>query len=273
MSIPDHTEPRTCPATDAPTSPAQLVHELANLLDASLRNVGLVLSELHHQVGDDHDVDHGDDDAWRQRLDVANGAMQQMAMLMRRWMHHNRASQTLYTQRVTLGCGIDQAVRLLEAAAMSRQITITTHVTDGARQLPVGPLYPIIANALRNSLEAITQDPAQGHGGAIELDCHVDGDQMILALDDTGPGLDPALLDGQGHLTLGRTTKLQGHGLGLGLSQQIAGAVGGTVALSNRQPRGARFLLRCPVARLVATAEADHLAPPVPPADQQRKQA
>lgn len=262
MSISNNTQTAD-PPDESATSPAQLVHELANLLDGSLRNVALVTSQLRHVAADAAAEASGIDDALLHRLDTANGAMQQMAMLLRRWMHRNRGSRTLYTQQITLGTAIDQAVCLLEAGAAAQRIAITTKLGEQARQLPVGPLYPIIANALRNSFEAITGEIGPERAdGVIELDCHVEeGEMMVLTIEDTGPGLDPALLDTRGRVTGGRTTKLQGHGLGLGLSREIACSVGGVIRLSNRQSRGARFVLRCPVQRMMESAAAAAPAP------------
>ena len=269
MSIPDHTAP-TPGSSPTPATPSQLVHELANLLDGSLRNVSLVLSDLRHQSDHDGAADDTGGVALTQRLDAANGAMQQMAMLLRRWIHHNRAQPVLYGQRGTLGAAVDQAVHLLEAAAMSRCITITRSVSESARQLPAGPLYPIIANALRNSLEAIGADtppPADGH--RIKLDCRVVADQVVVTIDDTGSGLDPALLDRRGCVGTGRTSKGPGHGVGLGLSRQIAAAIGGTIELTDHPPQGARFVLRCPTERVRAFAEAAPASSPEPTATEQ----
>lgn len=230
-------------ASETPSSHAQLVHELANLLDGSLRNVSLVASNLHaRQVVDDQLV---------QRLDAADVALQQMAALLRRWMHLQRGKPSLYTQSGSLGSAIDQAVRLLDPAAASLRITLNSTVAESARHLPVGPLYPIIANALNNSLEAIAgQEVSLSDRHVIDLDCRVDGDQVVLTIDDTGPGLDPQMLDAQGRPTPGRTTKPQGHGLGLSLSTEIAAAIGAAIELTNRSQRGARFVLRCPIDQL-----------------------
>jgi signal transduction histidine kinase len=233
-------------ASETPTSHSQLVHELANLLDGSLRNVSLVASNLHaQQVIDDHLVE---------RLDAADVALQQMAGLLRRWMHLQRGKPSLYTQAGSLGSAIDQAVRLLEPAAASLRITLNTTVAESARHLPVGPLYPIIANALNNALEAIAgQEVSLCDRHLVDLDCRVNGDLVILTIDDTGPGVDPQMLDAEGRPTPGRTTKPQGHGLGLSLSTEIAAAIGADIELTSRSERGARFVLCCPIDQLQHT--------------------
>ncbi len=260
MSAQSNTPSGTRPP-DHQSSPARLVHELANLLDGSLRNVGLAMSDLHDVVESPHESGDAVDDALLQHLDIAQNGMQQMAMLLRRWMHQNRQPQSLHLQRVTLGCAVDQAVRLLAPAAASHHTTIATRLSAEAQQLHTGALYPIIANALRNSLEAIaSRGQAQNDAGMIELDCRVEAEELLLTIDDNGTGLDPALVDDHGDLQAGKTTKLHGMGVGLDLSRQIALAAGGTIELSDREPNGARFVLRYPISQIspVPDSDTDH---------------
>ena len=257
MSTQSNTPSKACPSDSQP-SPARLVHELANLLDGSLRNVGLAMSNLSDVA--EVTQRHGDavDDALLQRLDTAQSGMQQMAMLLRRWMHLNRQPQALHLQRITIGCAIDQAARLLAPAAAAHNVTVTTHMSDQAQQLPVGPFFPIITNALRNSLEAIaSRGPEQNDQGMIELNCRVDAEELLLTIDDNGTGLDPVMIDERGELQAGKTTKLHGMGIGLSLSRQIASAAGGTIELSDRKPHGVRFVLRCPVNRIAPVSRND----------------
>jgi len=257
MSAESNTPPQARPS-DRQRSPARLVHELANLLDGSLRNVGLAMSDLHDAADAPHGSGDAIDDALLQRLDTAQSGMKQMAMLLRQWMHLNRQPRSLYRQRVTLGRAIDQAVRLLSPAAAAHNVDVITHVSDQAQQLPIGSLFPIIANALRNSLEALaSRSPARDDAGTIELDCRVDADQLLLTIDDNGTGLDPAVIDERGDVQVGKTTKLHGMGIGLDMSRQIASAAGGTIELVDRKPHGARFVLRCPVNRITPVPDND----------------
>jgi len=250
MSSLDNT-PREAHPSDTPPSSARLVHELANLLDGSLRNITLAVSGLRDMGECQQTPANLMDDASLQRLDTARDGMQQMAMLLRRWMHQNRRTRALYTQHVTLACAIDRAVDLLTPAAMSHGVTISTDIAEPVRQLPAGALYPVIANALRNSLEAIaSQGPIRDDGQAIDVRCSVNDGQLVLTVEDDGPGLDPALFDKWGQRKAGTSTSLQGLGLGLDLSRQIAAACGGVIELVNRTSGGARFALCCPVSQI-----------------------
>lgn len=98
-----------------------------------------------------------------------------------------------------------------------------------------------IANLLLNAVEALAQ-----HEGEVIVSAHRDGDHVVVAVDDDGPGIDPGvaatLFDAQ------VTTKAHGTGIGLAFIRVVMRAHGGTVdvtARTNGRP-GARFELRFP---------------------------
>jgi two-component system NtrC family sensor kinase len=99
----------------------------------------------------------------------------------------------------------------------------------------------ICMNLMINAVQAMPEGgelvvTTAAHDGAIEL-----------AVEDTGPGIPPE--------QLGRiwepffTTKPAGQGTGLGLfvTQSVLARYGGTIQAGNREPHGARFVVRLPV--------------------------
>lgn len=226
------------------TDSARLAHELANLLDGSLRNVGLVMSSLRD--GPDDPARGKDDDDAIRRLETVNQGLRQMAQLVQRWMRDAHAPEHLHSQTRSLGEVAEHAVRLLLPAAAARQIKINVRLDPAAAALPAGPVYPVIANALRNSIEAIgnVAGPNRGHG--IDLLARCDGGDVVVEVRDDGPGLNPSLLNEHGRFLLGKTTKPDGHGLGLTLCVQVAQSLGGGIDIRNLTPHGAVFTLRYP---------------------------
>jgi len=218
----------------------RFAHELANLLDGSLRNLGLAISSL--------DDASQQDDHLLNRLQVANTAMHHMAELIHRWMRSSSSPGNLYHQARTLGETVDHAVRLLMPAAQRRQIDLHVHLDPSIATLPAGPVYPVIANALRNSIEAIGRK--DGESAAIQLEVQRVDDTIELTITDTGPGLDPALTDAEGRFNFGMTTRPEGHGLGLLLCQDIAREMGGHIELTNHSAGGVVFVLRYPTPRV-----------------------
>ncbi len=246
---PSHSAPSAKPAHadgDRDAS-ARLAHELANLLDGSLRNLGLAISSLGDSSQPSDKLEH--------RLQVANAAMHHMAELIHRWMRSSRSPGDLYHQPRMLEETVDHAVRLLTPAAALRQIDIRVNLDPGTAALHAGPIYPVVANALRNSIEAIDRGADASDPPVIEIAARLDDGHVELTVTDTGPGLDPALTDEAGRFKFGTTTKPSGHGLGLGLCRDIAREMGGSIELANREPRGAVLTFRYPVQNITVKNE------------------
>jgi len=230
---------------------AGIVHELANLLDGSLRHIGLAISDLNQLgVGEDHRTQEVNDTL--DRLSVAHHAMNQMATLLHDWMRKNASLACLHDSTQTLKQAVQQAVRLVAPAALEQQITIGVSLADNTASLPAGPVGTIFTNALRNSIQAIASAPVEGvrspaDGWFIELGVRLTaGGDVELYIQDNGPGLDPAMIDGRGRLCVGQTTKPAGHGVGLVLVCDIAQSLGGVMQLENCLGSGARLTVRYP---------------------------
>lgn len=268
MSPLDNNPTRPGPSAE-PTKPtnsaAQLAHELANLLDGSLRHLGIVINTLR---GPDDSAEQTrpaqpkTDDELLTRLQTADQSMKQMVSLIHKWIKHAPDPSELYEQGQTLGQTLKQVVAVHRPSAERYEIDLSLSVTREVASLPAGPVFPVIANAVRNSIEAIA-DSGPDHGSSrhrIQIDADVQAGQVCLTVSDDGPGLDRSMCDAQGRLVLGRSTKPGGHGMGLALSDQIAQSLGGTLELINRPPRGAALILRYPQKGVGALAS--HEAPP-----------
>jgi two-component system sensor histidine kinase BaeS len=120
--------------------------------------------------------------------------------------------------------GIDYELELGEGAVL---------VTDGDRVLQI--VTNLIANALHWTPE----------GGRVELSLDTQNGEVMVAVSDTGPGIDPQekerifrpFWSGDGG----------GTGLGLTIAQNLAVALGGRLELDSEPGRGSRFVLVLPV--------------------------
>ena len=225
-----------------------LAHELSNLLDGSLRNVGLALSTLRDATPDATDAAADPDEAKAvQRLDAARQAMQQMAQLIRHWMTSSHRPAQLFHRTWTLREMVEHAAGLCGAAARTAGVTVDAAIDGAAGGLPAGPLHAVLVNALRNAIEAMARHPGQRH---VLVEVRRAGDDVVLRVRDTGPGFARELLDERGGVRLGVTSKPQGHGIGLPLCREIAQSLGGSLQLGNNDTGGALFELRCPAVGL-----------------------
>jgi C4-dicarboxylate-specific signal transduction histidine kinase len=80
-----------------------------------------------------------------------------------------------------------------------------------------------LINLLRNAMDALAGQPAP----QVEVDCRLEGEQVVITVADNGAGVDPALLDRI--FVPFFTTKPGGSGVGLSLVRQIALAHGGQI--------------------------------------------
>jgi signal transduction histidine kinase len=84
-----------------------------------------------------------------------------------------------------------------------------------------------------------------------------DANEVVVEVQDTGPGLDPQQLDRLFQSFF--TTKPDGIGMGLAISRSIAEAHGGCLSAAPNNPRGAVFRLTLPVKdTLSKTPERSH---------------
>jgi two-component system nitrogen regulation sensor histidine kinase NtrY len=103
-------------------------------------------------------------------------------------------------------------------------------------------LEQAVINLLKNALDAV----AGRDGPMIRLSCRRENGQVLLSVEDNGPGL--ADDDPEAAFTPFFTTKLGGSGIGLTLARQIALAHGGRLDYARRPAGGACFTILLPCA-------------------------
>jgi len=237
------------PAAGAPLQAEGLAHELANLLDGSLRHLHLAIDALTKAKPESGVAQ---DSHLLGRLNTTDQAMQQMATLIHAWMKAAPKPRELFDQPQTLKQVLEQIIDIHRPAATEHAITLDLFMDDTARQVPAGPVFPVIANAIINSIEAIAATPpgARQAPGQVLVRARVELGNVYLIVSDNGPGLADEMIDEQGDIRVGQTTKPEGHGLGLSLSRQVAHSLGGTLTLKNNPAAGVTLTLKYPLTGL-----------------------
>lgn len=109
-----------------------------------------------------------------------------------------------------------------------------------------GLLFRALANLVRNALRYA------GDAGPVQVAAAREGNQVVITVDDEGPGVPPADVDRLGEPffrpELARTREGGGVGLGLAIVRTSIASCGGVVRFSNRAPRGFRAEIRLPAA-------------------------
>lgn len=148
---------------------------------------------------------------------------------------------------VPLAPVVDRAAHAMSPRANDRGITLAV-VDDGERQ-PVAIDVTRIDQVLRNLAEnAIRHTP---EGGTVTFRVALAGSFATIAVEDSGPGIDPAhlpfIFERFYRADSSRTRRTGGSGLGLAIARQIVEAHGGVIIAENRAEGGARFVVRLPL--------------------------
>lgn len=130
---------------------------------------------------------------------------------------------------------------------------------EAERPVPVawadtGQIQRVLVNLIKNALESMDGK------GSITLRVRRDEEAasapgVVLEVEDTGPGMDPATLERAAHP--GFTTKSTGSGLGLTLVQRIVEQNGGRFALESSPGVGTRAAIHLPAVREGGNAEGE----------------
>lgn len=107
-----------------------------------------------------------------------------------------------------------------------------------------------VDETLTQAIVSLLNNAAEVSPDAIEVEAKWSGHELKLAVQDRGPGLSEEQLAGIGRPFF--TTKAEGLGLGLFLTQAVAQRLGGELRLGNRDGGGARVAITLPLAKLAA---------------------
>ncbi len=190
---------------------------------------------------------HCDDEA-AERLDVAARALERMALLAEAVAHGRAAAVET--------CSIVEAIHHTAAALLpeAREAGVELLVECSPRLIltQAGPVYAVVANTLRNALEATPP------GGRVllvaELATPPTGGPLVeIDVLDDGPGL---TIPPEQALAPGVTTKPGASGLGLALCVQIVRELGGVFEIGPRADgrHGAHVRVRYPACSVVNAA-------------------
>ncbi|HUJ05627.1 MAG TPA: HAMP domain-containing sensor histidine kinase [Streptosporangiaceae bacterium] len=132
-------------------------------------------------------------------------------------------------------------------------------LTDARVQADGDRIAMALDALVENAVDHTDQD------GQIELSARRDGDDVVLAVSDTGPGIPAAdaerIFNRFSRLDAGRSRTVGGFGLGLAIVKAIAEAHHGSVRVRSTAGQGSTFELRLPVAPLAGAIPAPGAQP------------
>lgn len=229
---------------------AAIAQELSALLDASTRNLSMLLEP--GAVPGPHALPPVD--SAQQRLAHVRRAVDQMSTLVQSAIRIHRprgawgvgASREGGTSMFALGEAVEHAVALLDPLAREACAQVTTTVHPEVAGVNAGPAGSIVLHGLRNALESV-RDAGASSGRVevrVELERLDEVPHVSLKIIDNGVGLPllPPVVGGGGGaggrrggpFEAGFTTKAGGLGLGLALCRELMVHRGGSISLAAR---------------------------------------
>jgi signal transduction histidine kinase/putative methionine-R-sulfoxide reductase with GAF domain len=151
-----------------------------------------------------------------------------------------RGERTLFVRRVYLHKFFAELRQQLSYEMDGRAIELEMEIDNKAvARFDENRVARALQNLARNAIEAMADK-----GGVLKIEARMDGDDLLIAVSDTGPGIPEAVLGRmfQSFVTLG---KPGGTGLGLAIVKKIVDEHGGRIETFSSSA-GARFELRLP---------------------------
>ncbi len=209
---------------------AGFAHEIGNSLNV-IRGYAAV---AERELPEDH-ANRPDVSAIRRETSRAAGLLERFLVFARARASHAFAQPLEPILR--------EAVEVVGPAAaqakVERVVELPPHLPDVV--IDAGLLRQAFLNLCVNAVQAMAPE-----GGRLTASARREGDQLVVEISDTGPGL-PAETQKRVFEPF-FTTKAEGTGLGLAIVRQAAEAHGGTIEVESSPGQGATFRLRLPVA-------------------------
>jgi PAS domain S-box-containing protein len=217
---------------------ASLSHEITHPIASARNNARAAWNFLDRQPPDLGEV--------REALDCIVGDTDRAGDIIDRIRDHMKKAPPRKEQ-FDLNEAINEVLVLGRGAITTNGVSVQTRLSEGL--LPIHgdrvQLQQVVLNLLLNAVEAMGSTEA----GPRELLISTEQDRtgVLVAVRDSGPGLDPSHLERV--FDAFYTTKPSGMGMGLSICRSIVGAHGGRLWAEANDPRGAVFHFNLPRAQ------------------------
>lgn len=214
-----------------------------------LTTIGRLLSQVIHDFktpmtvisGHVQMMTHADDPAVR--AEHAAGVLkqlEQLTVMQREVLDFARGERRIFVRRVYLNRFFDDIKKQVEQYAEGKPIRVVFDVdTKVTARFDEFRVARAIQNLARNAVEAMAEK-----GGTLGIDAHMDGDDLLIVVRDTGPGI-PEEIQGRMFQSFVTAGKQGGTGLGLAIVKKIVEEHKGSVSVRS-SAAGAAFELRLP---------------------------
>jgi signal transduction histidine kinase len=214
-----------------------LAHEIRNPLNAAVLQLHLLKRNL-----DRVPADEGTRTALNDRVRIVGDEIARLNRLLTEFLELARP-RGIAREPVHIPKLVEDVLNLEEESANRKQIQLIRRLaSEGC--VAIGDhekLKQVTINIVVNALEAMKE------GGTLTASVHAEGDHVVMAFEDTGPGFGH---DASSHVfDPFFTTKEGGTGLGLSIVRKIVDQHGGNIRISSAPAGGARVTVSIPTGR------------------------
>ncbi len=219
-----------------------LAHELSNMLDGSMRWLGLAAAALPKE---ERSKSVNELNQAREQINTVQSTLERMSTMVNAALRSKSVpigSPILGVSSViSIAMAIDHAVDVVRPHASQAGVRIDVRIEPDAGRSPAGPMYTVLLNGLFNAVQSIgraTQADALDPGGLIEIIAKLDRkrDEVVIEMKDDGVGIASSMRNNKA-FQHGATTRDDGHGMGLAISHQIIEQLEGIITLCAREDR------------------------------------
>lgn len=219
-----------------------LAHDLSNMLDGSMRWLGLAAAALpeHERARDLDNITKA-----REQINTVLSTLERMSTMVNAALRSKSVpigSPLLgVSSVVTIAMVIDHAVDVVRPLASQAGVRIDVRIDPRAGRLCAGPMYTVVLNALFNAVQSIsktTRADSLDPGGLIEIIARVDTkrEETVIEIFDDGVGLDTSVRNNRA-FKHGVSTSEDHQGIGLSMAHQIVEQLEGIITLTMREDR------------------------------------
>jgi signal transduction histidine kinase len=138
---------------------------------------------------------------------------------------------------------------VIEATPPPEEVELVVDTSPATIAADRGQLAEVLTNLVTNAYQAVPE------GGSVRVSSGANGAGAIVVVQDSGPGIDPAVAERIFEPFF--TTKSSGTGLGLAIVRRLVEAHGGEISIDKAPEHGTRVTVRLPVGEADAQTAAD----------------
>lgn len=226
------------------TMAAQVAHEVRN----PMCSISLNLDLLSHEIGGlATDGPHSPDEATLLLAQIRQ-EIGRVETVMRDYLGFARLPKVV-PQQQSLHAFLDERLALTKAELATARVRLVKDYDPRIESVDLDPvqMWQVILNLIQNACEAMPE------GGEIRMGTHWEGDEILISVSDTGIGISEE--DHARLFTPFFSTKAQGTGLGLALSQQIVAEHRGRLECRSTPGSGTTFTISLPCPKQVVPSD------------------